>query len=83
MNAPYVKEFKDGVLLNPITSVYCSFFENRHTCRLKETRFANNRKSAQIQILGGKGEKQTKYRKALQRYFKKDGSIGIVKHYLQ
>jgi hypothetical protein len=83
MNVPYVKQFNEkGELTNPIKGIYPQPFENRHTRRLKEARFANNRKSAQIQVLGGKGTKQTKYRKVLQRFFRKDGTIGIVKHYL-
>lgn len=78
-NVPYVKHFtENGELENPIDRVYRNIGPNRRERRWSEPRFLNNRKSANIQIIGTK-----KYRKVLQRYFKKDGSIGIIKHWLE
>lgn len=87
-NVPYVKHFtENGELENPIDRVYRNIGPNRRERRWSEPRFSNNRKSAKIQVLESAyyehGNKPKKYRKVLQRYFKKDGSIGIIKHWLE
>ena len=81
-NIPYVKQHGEyGELVNPIRGLYPNRGPNRKTRRMGEGRFMNNRNSAQIQVVLGRPP--VKYRKVLQRYYKKDGSIGIVKHYLE
>ena len=78
MNVPYVKEFdKNGSVENPIIGSYITSGENRRSRRMKEARFQNNRKTYQLQVIGIR-----KFRKILQRFYRKDGTIGIVKHYL-
>lgn len=81
-NIPYVKQYDaNGEVTNPIRGLYPNRGPNRKTRRMGDGRFMNNRKSAQIQVVPGRPP--VKYRKVLQRYYKKDGSIGIVKHYLE
>jgi hypothetical protein len=78
-NVPYVRQLdENGELLNPIDRIYRNIGPNRRERRWSEPRFLNNRGTYPIQVL-----KATKYRKVLQRYFKKDGSIGIIKHWLE
>lgn len=87
-NVPYVRQLgANGELLNPIDRVYRNIGPNRRERRWSEPRFLNNRKSAKIQVLESayheQGMKPKKYRKVLQRYFKKDGRTGIIKHWLE
>ena len=78
-NTPYVRRLdENGSLINPITGAYVGYGQNRRTRRMGEARFLNNRRSADIQVVGAR-----KFRKVLQRYYKKDGSIGVIKHWLE
>lgn len=78
-NTPYVRRLdENGSLINPIVGAYVGYGQNRRTRRMEEGRFLNNRRSADIHIVGTR-----KFRKVLQRYYKKDGSIGVIKHWLE
>lgn len=78
-NTPYVRRLdENGELINPITGAYVGCGQNRRTRRMEEGRFLNNRRSANIHVISTR-----KFRKVLQRYYKKDGSIGVIKHWLE
>ena len=79
VNVPYQKKYDDkGVIINPIKGMYLPRGPNRHARRMSDGRFMTNRKCVQIIVLGAK-----KYRKFLQIFRKKDGSTGVIKHYLE
>lgn len=61
MNKPYVKEYKDGKLTNPIKSVYNSEFPNRSARRNKPTRFRGNQKGISLTVV-----KTEKYKRVIQ-----------------
>ena len=61
MNKPYVKEYKDGKLINPIESVYNSEFPNRAARRYKPTRFRGNQKGISLTVV-----KTEKYKRVIQ-----------------
>jgi hypothetical protein len=62
VNAPYVKQFENGVLVNPIEDAYVSKFRNRRSRRSKDGRHLNNRNTHQIVVIG-----KSKFRKSVQR----------------
>lgn len=48
MNKPYVKQYEDGKLLNPIEGSYPSPFENRASRRQKPKRAFSNKRGIQL-----------------------------------
>lgn len=53
MNQPYVKKYdENGILTNPIETVYTSEFQNRGQRRQKQKRFMNNRKGNKYTLFG-------------------------------
>lgn len=55
INVPYVKEYdSNGILINPIKGLYKNEYKNRKQRRdyLHKNRFANNKKTAQIVVIG-------------------------------
>lgn len=61
MNKPYVKEYKDGKLINPIVSEYKSEFPNRKDRRFKPDRFRGNQKGISLSVV-----KTDKYKRVIQ-----------------
>ena len=79
MNTPYKKQYKDGVLVNPIEGSYKSQLPNRSLRRSKfqKDRFMNNSKSFPLVISGG-----LKYKKVLEIRKDKEGKLIRIEHYL-
>lgn len=84
MNTPYVKEYKDGLLINPIKGKYANRFPNRRARRnhLNEDRFLNNSKNNPIVIMG-----KLKYKKLRQKitFLNKkteEFESKVIEHYL-
>lgn len=60
-NQPYVKEYQNGVLVNPIKGTYSSPYPNRAQRRKRPGRELSNKKGDQIVLVG-----PYKYKKVLQ-----------------
>ena len=50
MNTPYVKQYENGTLINPINGSYISHSPNRRARRFKNSRPFNNRSKTAIAI---------------------------------
>lgn len=78
-NIPYIKEYKDGKLINPITSIYASVLPNRKARReaMRTPRFFGNGKNYSLTVT-----RTNKYKRFVQLILQKDGSTKTILHYL-
>lgn len=78
MNQPYIKQYKDGVLSNPITGRYSSDFPNRkeRRLRLQSKRFIGNGTQFPLTING-----KLKFKRERQRIESTDGKVKFIEHY--
>lgn len=51
MNKPYVKQYENGVLANPIEKTFESKFPNRRARRLRDVRLFNNRNTYPTKVI--------------------------------
>ena len=77
-NIPYVKQYKDGEVTNPIKGNYISVLPNRAARRERTKRFFGNGKSIPLSVT-----KMGKYKRVWQFIVLKDGSKKIVEHYVE
>ena len=79
-NIPYVKQYKDGEVTNPIKGSYVSVLPNRAARRaeLRTERFFGNGKSIPLSVT-----KVSKHKRVRQFIVLKDGSKKIVEHYVE
>ena len=66
VNTPYVKQYADGILQNPINGSYINKGQNRATRRMKLDRDLNNRGKKSI-VTSQVGDKTYAYKKIVQR----------------
>ena len=78
MNRPYVKQYLDGELLNPIIGSLYSRFPNRKTRRQSLGRLASNKKGTQLVVTQIGHYKFSKYYKVFQNIGKKR-----IVHYIE
>lgn len=81
INKPFVKEYdKMGNVVNDFERSYVSEFPNRKSRRehLNKGRFQNNRKSANLTLVG-----RSKFRRVLQTELDKKGNVKLIEHYLE
>jgi len=76
-NTPYVKEYKDGILMNPIKGSYLNAFLNRSQRRDTKHKFYGESKNYHLTVL-----KNCKFKRVKQYTVNKEGGKKVVLHYL-